>query len=169
MNVQNKYKGWEVDLIRDDVQKNTFDYACCMWNMNYDFNIGTMIRNANAFGVRNVYYLSDRKKWDRRAAVGVQNYTNINYLKTVEELEVLKTAYTFVGVENNIERHSVPLQSFSWPSRPLILFGCENMSLPDELLDLCDTLVEIPLYGSVRSLNVGSCSAIVFNDYINKR
>lgn len=166
MNVQNKYKNWAVDLIREDVQKKTLPYAVCMINFEHDFNIGTLIRNANAFGAKEVFYLSDKKRWDRRGAVGTQNYTNITYLRSLEELYDLSNRYVFVAVEQC--GNSIPLSTYKWDKSSLIIFGSESEGLSDEILENVDYKIEIPMMGSVRSLNVGTASGIVLHDYMIK-
>ena len=166
MNVVDKYKGWEVDLIRQDVQANVLDHAICMVNFEYDFNLGTLVRNANAFGAREVFYVQDRKKWDRRSSVGVQNYTDVIHLKTLYDLFDLRDKYTFVAVENGIGAKR--LGKFKWPKNSLIIMGSENQGIPQDVLNFCQYKVEIPMMGSVRSLNVGTASGIVLNDYVSK-
>jgi tRNA G18 (ribose-2'-O)-methylase SpoU len=166
MNVINKYKTWEVDLIRADVKANTLPYAVCMINLEHDFNFGTLIRNANAFGVRDVFYVSDSKKWDRRGAVGTHHYTDIHHLKTIEDLMLYRDAYTFVAIESH--KKSVPLSTFQWPKNPMLIFGSESEGIPNRFIQGCQHVVEIPMLGSVRSLNVGTCSGIVMNDFVTK-
>lgn len=165
MNVIDKYRGWEVDLIREDVKKNTFPYAVCMINLEYDFNLGTLIRNANAFGAKEVFYVSNSRKWDRRSAVGTHNYTMLRHIP-IDEFSLLADQYNFVAIENNVD--SVPLGNFEWPENPLLIFGSENMGISQDIIDMCKATVEIPMFGSVRSLNVGTSSGIVMNDFVTK-
>ncbi len=164
-NVNNKYKGWLEDLIREDVSKNSFPYAVMMEHIDGDFNIGTMVRNANAFGASEVFYVGKRR-WDRRGAVGTHNYTNITYLETMEDVASLAEKYVLVGVDN--VPGSVPIKDFQWANNTLMVFGEEGRGLTPEILKYCSAIVEIPMHGSVRSLNVGTASGIVMFDYVNK-
>ncbi len=47
-----------------------------------------------------------------------------------------------------------------------MLFGEEGVGLTKEALNLAEYAVEIPQFGSVRSLNVGTCSGILMYDYV---
>ena len=170
-NIADKYKQdrltkWTTELIREDLQKNCFPYAVVMENFAGDFNIGTVVRNANAFNARCVYYLGN-KHWDRRGAVGTHNYTDVKRIKTREELSKLKEEYTFVGVENSVPA-AMPLAEFKWPLNTLLIIGEEGVGITPETLALCDHYVYIPQFGSVRSLNAGVASGIVMNDLITK-
>lgn len=164
-NVADRYKGWMQDLIREDVQKNTFPYAVMMENWAGDFNIGTLVRNANAFGASEVFYIGKRK-WDRRGAVGTYNYTSVKFLEDMESFLALKSKYSFIGVDN--VPGSVSIVPFKWPSNALMIFGEEGLGLTSEVQKLCDAVVEIPMHGSVRSLNAGTSSGIVMFDYVTK-
>lgn len=165
-NIITKYSGWETDLIREDVQKNTFPYTVCMVNLNYDFNFSTVIRNANAFGAEHVYYVSGTKKFDRRGTVGTHHYTNVTHLSDIHGIMALGNNFNRVAVE--LVPESIPMGDFNWPRNPLMIFGSEGEGLSQEVLDLCPQKVYIPMYGSVRSLNTACASAIVMNDFVSK-
>jgi len=167
MNVIDKYKEWQVDLIREEVQKNAFPYAVLMENWGSDYNLSTLIRNANAFGAKEVFYLKEKKKWDPRGAVGTQHYTNVEHLSSYEEVDKLKKRYKFVAVENGLW-HAETLVNYKWAPDTLLVFGEEGNGLSERLLAMCEDVVYIPQYGSVRSLNVGTTSGIIMNDLVSK-
>ena len=165
-NVIDRYKNWSIDLIKDQLKKDCFPYIVCMENIIGDFNMGTVIRNANAFGASKVYFIGKRK-WDRRGAVGSYHYTDFIHISTVEELLLLKEeGYSFIGLDN--VKNSVPMEKFSWPRKTLMIFGEEGNGITPEVLSVCDHIVAITQYGSVRSLNAGTASGIAMFDYTNK-
>lgn len=164
-NIIDRYKGWTLELIREDSARNVHPFAVLMENWQGDFNLGTLIRNANVFGAREVFYLG-RKKYDRRGTVGTHLYTKIQHLPDLESLLKLKERYYFVGVDNISGAESII--PFKWPNESLMLFGEEGIGLTPEVIKLCDSLVEIPQWGTVRSLNAGSASAIVLYDFVTK-
>ena len=162
-NVVDKYKSMTDEQIRRDLAENKNPIAVCMEHWRGDFNIGTLIRNANAFNVEKVFYLGKRKI-DRRGAVGTHHYVDIVHMSGVVcDLVDLKEQYTFIAIDNNIP-NTEKLDEFSWNTLekpPLVFFGEEGYGLTQEVLDLCDYRVEIEQYGSVRSLNVGTSSGLV--------
>jgi len=131
-----------------------------------DFNIATMIRNANAFGAGEVFYVG-KKKFDRRGTVGAHHYVNLNHLRSIDDVKKLKKKYHFVCLENNREG-TVALSDYQWPKMPLMIFGEEGTGITDEMMALADTVVAIQQYGSIRSLNVGTCSGIVMHDFVSR-
>lgn len=164
-NIVDSYKGWKIEEIRLDLSRKCFDFATLMEQWQGDFNIGGMIRNANAFGAKEVFYIG-KKRWDRRGAVGTQNYTSVNYIESLDDLKSLKEKYVFVGVDNL--EGSISIEKFDWPKNTLMIFGEEGFGLTKEILELCNHLVHITQYGSVRSLNAGVASGIAMYDLTNK-
>lgn len=165
-NISDKYKGWMQDLIRKDLSTRALPYSVLMEAWNGDFNIGTLVRNANAFAVKEVLYIGKRK-WDRRGAVGTYHYTDVIHLDSFDALSSKKTSYSFIGIDN--VPGAISLADMNWPENTLMLFGEEGTGLTKEALNLCERIVQIPMYGSVRSLNCGTASGIVMNDYVQKR
>ena len=167
-NVVDRYKSWSTESIKKDLQRNSNPFAVCMEHWQGDFNISTLMRNANAFNAREVFYFG-KKRFDRRGTVGSHHYIHFTHLQRgIPELLALKERYTIIGIENNVS-NTHKLSKFDWLSLekpPLMLFGEEGVGLTKESLELADYCIEIPQYGSVRSLNVGTSSGIIMYDYV---
>ena len=167
-NVVDRYKNWSTESIRRDLQRTANPFAVCMEHWQGDFNISTLIRNANAFNAKKVYYLG-KKKYDRRGTVGTHHYVDLDYLGvSYNSLVDLKNEYTIVAIDNNVP-NTHKLGEFDWnmlEKPPLMVFGEEGVGLTDEMLKIADYSIEIPQYGSVRSLNVGTSSGILMYDFV---
>jgi tRNA G18 (ribose-2'-O)-methylase SpoU len=167
-NVVDRYKNWPTESIKKDLQRTANPFAVCMEHWQGDFNISTLIRNANAFNAKKVYYLG-KKRFDRRGTVGTHHYVDLVYLDdSYASIAELKNEYTIVAIDNNVS-NTRKLNEFDWISLekpPLMLFGEEGVGLTKEALNLAEYAVEIPQFGSVRSLNVGTCSGILMYDYM---
>jgi len=164
-NVTDILKGKTTDEIKEHLKQNSHPFAVCFEHWCGDFNLGTGIRNANAFGAQEVFYIGD-KKWDKRAAVGVYNYTEVQWIPTVEHLKKLKDKYVFVGIDN--VPGSVSISSYQFVPNTLFVFGEEGVGLTPEMQSMCKDIVEIPMYGSVRSLNCGVASGIVMHEFVSR-
>jgi tRNA G18 (ribose-2'-O)-methylase SpoU len=164
-NVADRFKGNTVENIKQSLKETANPFAVCVEHLINDFNLGTVIRNANAFNAKKVFYLGD-KKWDKRSAVGVYNYTDVHWLPTVEDFIKLKEQYVIVGIDN--VPGSVSISSYNWKPNTLLVFGEEGVGLTPTMQSMCQDIVEIPMYGSVRSLNCGVASGIVMHDFVSK-
>lgn len=171
-NIIDKYKTdlftkWTTEMIKSDLQSKSFPYSVLMEHFVGDFTIGSVLRSGNAFGVNKMYYYGGKKSFDKRSTVGTHLYTDMIHLTDIDELLKLKEEFVFVGLENSVEK-SESIYNFSWPINSLIILGEEGIGITKETLKLCDKIVYIPQYGSVRSINASSAASIAMNDYVSK-
>ena len=173
-NIIDPYRYWTHEAILTDLdtKRNNFTVLCS--NLGNDFNIATAIRNSNAFLAKEVW-IYGKKQYDRRGTVGTHNYMKFNHVKTIDDvkrsIDALAKEYGHlrtVGIDNI--GNCTPIDRYQWPKNEhvLMIFGQEQIGIPDELLDLCNDIVYIRQYGSVRSLNVGTASGIAMYDYCSK-
>lgn len=164
-NVADQFKDQPDQDIKAHLQATAHPFAVCFEHWIGDFNIGSGIRNANAFNAKEVFYLGEHK-WDRRSAVGVYNYTPVQWLPTMEDLIKLQERYVIVGIDNLPGACS--LRHYSWAPNTLMIFGEEGVGLTPAVQAFCRDIVEIEMYGSVRSLNCGVASGIVMHDFVRQ-
>lgn len=161
-NVIDEYKELSVEEIKEDLRKKSLPCAVFMSQIEGDFNFSNVIRTSNAYNLEKVFYYG-KKKFDRRGCCGTHHYVDIVYLSSLDEVKALKDKYFFVGLENNLERSSYDINNYVWKDRSMILIGEEQFGLPREIIDICDDLVQIPIFGSVRSLNAATAAAIAID------
>jgi tRNA G18 (ribose-2'-O)-methylase SpoU len=167
-NIIDHYHYWKHEAILADLdsKRHNFSILCC--NLGNDFNISSTIRNSNAFLAKEVIIWGS-KNYDRRGAVGTQNYTHFKHFKeeSLDSLVEYIGDSEIIGIDN--ESDSLNIISFEWPKKHFIMaFGQEQIGLPKEVKALCKNIVYIPQYGSVRSLNVACASAVVMYDFCCK-
>lgn len=171
MNVLDSLKDLAIPDIAQYCHQNSIAASVAMINIGGDFNLSTLVRNANFFGFRSVHYVG-KKKWDKRGSVGTHHYTPMYYHKDESSFISQCSSRTIIAVENNIPEYSnkiVNLFDYQYDNvvEPIFLFGEENKGLSHTILDGADIILTIPSYGSVRSLNVGTTSGIVMGLYRN--
>lgn len=156
-NVIDFYKHWSIEAIKGDLDVKRHNFSVVISNDFHDMNIGTVIRNANAFLAREVIIVG-RKKYDRRGTVGTHLYENLRHVRCVDDLQI-DPGSVVIGIDN-IEG-AEPIEKFTWTERHIYLvFGQETVGIQEPLLSRCDHVCYITQYGSVRSLNVGVASGI---------
>ena len=169
-NVIDYYKYWNEDAIKADLdtKRNNFTLLCA--NIGGDFNLGTIIRCANAFLAKEVI-IYGKKQFDRRSTVGTHRYEHLKHVRNVADLNDLKENYLkdshLIGIDNIPAAKAI--ETFQWPKKHIVLcFGEEQLGIPEEIRALCDDFVYIQQYGSVRSLNVGVAAGIAIYDLMRK-
>jgi len=158
-NVVDHYRYWKLTEIVADLDRRRNPLQIAIQNWEHDFNIGSVIRTANAFNVAGVHILG-RRRWNRRGAMVTDRYLHLHHHGTVADFEdwLAKERYVAIGVDNL--ENAAPLESFELPERVCLVFGSEGPGLTEEVVNVCEGLVAITQYGSTRSLNAGAAAAI---------
>ena len=158
-NVVDGYRYWRLEAIvaHLDARRNPLHVAIQNWE--HDFNIGSIVRTANAFNVEAVHILG-RRRWNRRGAMVTDRYLNVQHHADVPTFlaELARLDVMPIGVDNL--PGSLPLETTELPKRCCLVFGSEGPGLTDEVLAGCVGLVSITQHGSTRSLNAGAAAAI---------
>ena len=159
-NVEDRYRYWTMDAIRADIAARSLPFEVAVENLDHDFNIGSIVRTANAMGARRVHVVG-RKRWNRRGAMVTDRYLPVDHCPEVGELvdHCVREGLTLVGVDN--VEGSIALEGAVLPERACLVFGSEASGLSEEMLAACEIVVAITQRGSTRSMNVGHAAAIV--------
>ena len=166
-NVIDHYQSMSTEVIKGMLQEKRGELIIIAENYCSDFNLATTIRNSNAFVVKEVR-ITGRRKWDRRGAVGTQNYETIKYYDSTEEaFEGLREEGYKIVVADNVDT-AVDVRDYAWQPRTALVLGQEQLGVSETALQLADDIVYIPMLGSVRSLNVAVASGIMMYDYTSK-
>src|SRR5690349_23147958 len=84
-NVVDRSRYWSLEAIRADLDTRRHDFHVAIENWQHDFNIGTIVRTANAFLAREVHIVG-RRRWNRRGAMVTDRYQHIRHHETVADL-----------------------------------------------------------------------------------
>lgn len=166
-NVIDYYRYWKEDAIKASLDEKRHNFSVICQNIQRDFNVGSVIRNANAFLAKEVIIYGS-KKWDRRGSVGTHHYENLKYAKSLEELTPYIEGKKIISIDNIDNAKPIEYHQYDSDEKYVFVFGEENTGISKDILDISDHILYISQYGSVRSLNVGCASAIAMYDYINK-
>lgn len=163
-NVIDEFKGLTVERIKEVLDETGSMTEVAIENTLRDFNMGTIVRSANAFGVRTVHVVG-RRQWNKRGAMMTDKYMNIVYHQTFMELKryALGSGRMVVAVDNIPT--AIPITKVSKSENAILLFGQEGPGLSSEALECADIAVAIEQRGSTRSLNVGVAAGIALHEW----
>lgn len=165
-NVIDKYRYWTNEAIISDLNQTRSLLHVAIENLEHDFNIGTVVRNANAFNVDTVHIIG-RKQWNKRGAMVTNRYLNVIHHSTIEEfIESLPTGYEIIAVDN--QPGAVNLSVANLPEKCCLVFGGEGPGISQDLIAKSKTMVQIEQFGSTRSVNVGVASGIAMYEWVRR-
>ena len=166
-NVVDRYRYWRHDAIVADLDALRHPFHVAIENWQHDFNIGSVVRTANAFAAREVHIVGNRR-WNRRGAMVTDRYQHVRHHPTVEEFVAWARGegLPVVGIDNL--PGSVPLETDALPEACVLVFGQESIGLTDAVREAADATLAIAQYGSTRSINAGAAAAIAMHAWVRQ-
>ena len=166
-NVIDRYRYWTVEAIKADLDTCRLDLHIAIENWQHDMNIGTIVRNANAFNLAAVHIIG-RRHWNRRGAMVTDRYLTIDHFATVAEFAeaMIRDDREIIAVDNL--PGSVSLSKATLPKKIVLVFGGEGPGLSPEMVAASSKMVAIEQFGSTRSVNVGVASGIILYEWMRQ-
>jgi tRNA G18 (ribose-2'-O)-methylase SpoU len=145
-------------------------------NIRSTHNVGAIFRTADGTGVKKIYLSGytpapidrfGRARQDiSKAALGAEK--TVEWESVPDHFSLLKRlkkeGYQVVGVEQ--DKNSIDYKKIPKTEKTLIIMGEEVNGIPNEVLNLCDVIAEIPMLGQKESLNVSVATGIILYSLI---
>ena len=166
-NVVDTYRYWSVEAIVADLDARRHPFHVAIENWQHDLNIGTVVRNANAFMAAAVHIVG-RRRWNRRGAMVTDRYQHIEHHETAADLSRWAAAagLPLIGIDNL--PGSVPIDAAEIPRACVLLFGQEGPGLSADARAAVSQVVSIRQFGSTRSINAGVASGIAMHEWVRR-
>lgn len=158
--------GFDGDVMDEEVGpvqwQPTFDVTLVLDQVRSPYNLGSMIRLADNFGFKGVVHSSRHMSLKhprlQRSARGAQHWIPV---EVIEDLPTWLNDFegTVVGVE--ADSRAISLADWKPQGRIALVMGNEAYGISKAIRELCDELVQIPMFGLKRSMNVGMAAAVV--------
>jgi tRNA G18 (ribose-2'-O)-methylase SpoU len=164
-NVVDRYRYWKQEAVIADLDTRRHGFHVAIENWQHDFNIGTVVRNANAFLAAEVHIVGLRR-WNRRGAMVTDRYQHVRHHPTIGEFAdwAAEQDLPVIGIDNL--PGSKPMETTVLPRRCVLLFGQEGPGLSTTARTACSQLFSIAQYGSTRSINAGVASGIAMHAWV---
>jgi tRNA G18 (ribose-2'-O)-methylase SpoU len=164
-NVVDEFRYWSVDAITAELDRRRHPFHVAVENWQHDLNIGTVVRNANAFGAAAVHIVG-RRRWNRRGAMVTDRYLHVHHHPDTPTFAAWAAEEDLAIYAIDIVPGSRPIEEVELPERVVLLFGQEGPGISAEGLDAAQQVLHISQYGSTRSLNAGVASGIAMHRWV---
>ncbi len=155
------------------------DIVLVVHNVRSCHNVGSLLRTADGLGVQEVYltgytpypYQANddprlphlARKIDaqiHKTALGAEHSIPWQHAENIQDVfgALHAAGFTIVALEQY--EHSIQLPDYKPPKKVAVLVGREIEGIEPEILDACDVIVEIPMYGQKESFNVSAAAAM---------
>ena len=133
------------------------DFRVYLEDVRSPFNVGSIFRSADAFGVQEILLSPFTADPDhpraRRTAMGTT--------KIIPWRRTLPCELSGYGTLVALELGGTELDDFVFPLRGILVVGSEELGISPELLEKCSEKVSISMHGAKASINLGVAFGIV--------
>ncbi len=166
-NVIDRYRYWTLEAIVADLDLHRHAFHVAIENWQHDFNIGSIVRTANAFAAAEVHIIG-KKRWNRRGAMVTDRYQHVRHHESVADFASWASGAGLVvlGVDN--VDGSEPIESAGLPRECVLVFGQEGPGLSDAARAACTRTLSIGQFGSTRSIKAGAAAAIAMHAWVRE-
>ena len=149
-------------------------------------NIGTIIRNVNAFGVEKAYVVDPRKSlpddWQdmrERRSLSTRSVSAIkwSFVKRFDSTEAClqhleKINFTSIVSSQHVKgkkNYHLDEGDYTQHHKLAVWFGSESRGITDLAVNRSEMCISIPMFGMIESLNLGTTSGIVLYEVTKQR
>lgn len=131
------------------------------------WNVGSFFRTCDAFAVEKIYLTGytghPPRKEITKTALGAEK--SVPWEHAPDPVTILhslrRDGWSIVALE--LAETAVNLLDYSAPTQICLVVGHELSGVPQEILDLADAIVKIPMLGAKESLNVAVAAGIALH------
>ena len=160
-----------LDASPDEVQRVLAplrnDFSIALMSPGNAFAVGAVIRVAHSYLARELFVVG-AGPWYAKASMGMQKYESVHTVPDARALREATAGRPLWIVEKDLARRSLH-EVAAFPPGVVFAFGSERFGVPQELVELGDEVLGIPLYGVNHSLPVAVAAGIVMNEWARRR
>lgn len=153
--------------IRSELDRLRHPFRIAIDRAKNPFNIGSIIRTAHSFLVKEIILIGT-EPWYERAAMGMQRYENIVELPTEDTfLEAAdKAGWQLVAFEK--DRADVGLWEAELSEDAVLVFGNEDEGCSPGILAAATQVVAIPMFGINHSYPISVAAGIAMAEWARR-
>jgi tRNA G18 (ribose-2'-O)-methylase SpoU len=166
-NVVDRFRYWREDAIVAELDAQRHPFHVAIENWQHDLNIGTVVRNANAFLAAEVHIIGERR-WNRRGAMVTDRYQHVRHHATLDAFASWAHDANLPVIGVDLLPGSISILDAELPRACVLLFGQEGPGLSPDARAHCTLVAHIPQFGSTRSINAGVASGVAMHEWIRR-
>lgn len=149
----------------DDPNTHHFPYVVILDNIRSALNVGAIFRTCDGAGATKLYLcgITPYPPHNRipKTALGAEEYVEWERCNSTTDLvkKLINEGYTIFCIEQTPK--SLSYSEAKFPPKSAIIFGHEITGVDQEILDMADYHIQIPMFGQKNSLNVATTAGII--------
>ncbi len=129
-------------------------------------NFSAVLRSADIFGIQNIHFIENKNKYkiSEDVSMGSTQWLTLNrYQKFENNTKACLTDLKEKGykiVATSLHKNSVSLEDLNVTQPFAMVFGTELTGITQDVEDMADEFVKLPMYGFTESFNISVCAAL---------
>lgn len=128
------------------------------------WNVGSLFRSADAFGITKIYLTGYTGTPPRReiskTALGAEQWIDWEYEEDPHAVIAKLKSESYVITALELTDDAININDYKVPNKLCLVLGHEVTGVSEELLQQCDEVVFIPMHGKKESINVSVAAGI---------
>lgn len=133
-------------------------------------NASAVLRSADCFGIQHVHFIESRNSYkvSDEVALGASQWLSIErHPSTKDALQKLKQE-GFKIVATTPHTNDKTIYELDVTQKFALVFGTEMEGITQDVHDMADEFVKIPMYGFTESFNISVCAALCMHELSHK-
>ncbi len=153
-----------------EIHKNRIPISVITDGINDIGNLGMIFRLADALRINNIYLYNLKEHFNykllKKKSRSTSEYVSYEIINNFNQIKHLKENCKFVTLDKT--NKSVDFIEFN-PEFPLcVIIGSEKFGVSQEMIQLADDSVHLPMFGVNTSINVATATSVILYDLVNK-
>ena len=148
------------------------DLTLVLSNIHDPHNVSAIYRSADAFGVSEVHlYYTDTAfpALGRKSSASARKWVETVRHKTRDDLVSSLRSRNCQILATSCSATARPLAEYDFTRPTAVVMGNEHKGVPEELHDVVDGELYIPMYGMIQSFNVSVAAAVILAEASRQR
>jgi len=133
-------------------------------------NVGILIRSFVAFGGKRAVFVGYDLPWafkkgSEAFSRKLERSVEVVHVKTESEFFEWSSENSLIPIALEVSETAVPVSSYQFPKRTVIILGSEKTGLSERFLSKCSNTIFIEQSGKVGSLNLSAAGSIACHAY----
>ena len=152
--------------IEDILSRKQPNLEVMLDNVSNSQNISAIIRSCDGVGVLNLYYSTPENldlRIHKTITQGTHRWINRERIDAHEKIAFLKAKQKekFQVIVTHLAQDSISFSKVDYTKPTILVMGNEKDGVSQEVIDLADEVIIIPMRGMAQSLNVSVATALI--------
>ncbi len=156
--------------LHEVLNQRTAHLAVVLEDVYQSHNFSAVLRSADIFGVQHINFIENRNKLkiSEDVSMGSTQWLSLNRYQHHENntkqclTDIKAKGYKIVAT--SLHKNSITLQELDIKQPIALVFGTELTGISQDVEEMADEFIKLPMYGFTESFNISVCAALCMHD-----